>query len=400
MILRAKWVLPMSHPPILNGAVAVARDRVVAVGTADEVTAAHTSAVRDLGDAVLLPGLINSHAHLDYTDFLGQVPFSGSFLDWILRITERKKQVTPEQYRVAIETGLRFMADTGTTTVVNVECFPQLIAGVATGGLRVIWCPELIDLRETKPATDLVNEAVAVAGMGGLSPHALFTASAELYRLSAFAARGRQWLITTHVAESSEEDDMFRRGTGLMYDRYLRSGRDMTDCKHASPVQLLNAYGVLGPNCLAVHANCLTPLDVKLLAETKTSVVHCPMTHRFFGRPTPILDELQEADVNVCLGTDSLASCATLEGLSLFAEMQELARIFPRMEPIRILNMVTVNPAKALGQAGRLGQITPGASADLIAVPAEGNAIDPYEVAVFNERTVPFAMVNGKVVGG
>lgn len=398
MILRAKWVLPMGQPPLANGAVAVDGDRVVAVGPVEEVRQAHAGAVRDLGEVVLLPGLINAHAHLDYTDFWGQVPDRGGFMDWIVRITECKQQTTPDQYRTAIAKGLALARTSGTTTLVNIECFPELIAGTAAGGLRVIWCAELLDARATKSPEQLVAEAVAVAGVGGLSPHALFTASPELYRRSAFAARSRQWLLTTHVAETAEEDDMFRRGVGPMYDRYFRSGRDMSDCKHASPVQLLDRYGALGPDCLAVHANHLTPLNVRLLADSGTSVVHCPMTHRFFHRPTPVLEALQAAGVNVCLGTDSLASCPGPDGLNLFAEMQELARIFPRMEPIRILNMVTVDAAQALRQPDRLGRIAPGAFADLIAVAAAGQVADVSETVMFNEHAVVFSMVNGKVV--
>jgi|YelNatPaOPRAMG01_1025707.scaffolds.fasta_scaffold17158_3 cytosine/adenosine deaminase-related metal-dependent hydrolase len=407
MILRAKWVVPMRQPPVADGAVVVDGDRIVAVGPVEAIRQTHTGAVRDLGEAVLLPGLINAHTHLDYTDFLGQVPHRGSFMDWIVRMAERKQTMTDDQYRAAVEKGLALARAAGTTTLVNVECSLPVITRVDTGGLRVWWCAELLDWRAPRPVVELVQEAVAVgenrdaAGGGfGLAPHALYTASAELYRLSAFMARGRQWLITTHVAESREEDDMFRRGTGLMYERYSRLGRSMTDCKHAGPVQLLDRYGFLGPECLAVHVNCVTPLEVKLLAATQTSVVHCPMTHRFFHRPTPILDALQNAGVNVCLGTDSLASCPGPQGLNLFVEMQELARIFPRMEPARILEMVTVNPARALRRAHWLGHIAPGAAADLVAVAAEGNGIDPYEAAVFNERPVLFSMVNGKVVRG
>jgi aminodeoxyfutalosine deaminase len=399
MILRAKWVLPMARPPVADGAVAVEGDRIVAVGPVDEVRAAHGGPERDLGEAVLLPGLINAHTHLDYTDLYGQVPWHGTFMDWIIRITETKKKLTPDHYRAAVQNGLNMARAAGTTTVVNVECCPAVIGQVQPAGPRVIWCVELIDLRETKPAADLVDEAAAAAGVGGLAPHAPFTASGELYRQSARAARARQWVVTTHVAESAEEDDMFRRGLGIMYERYLRAGRPMADCKHASPVQLLHQYEFLGPDCLAVHANCLTPLDVKLLADTDTSVVHCPITHRFFNRPTPLLDELQAAGVNVCLGTDSLASAAEPHGLSLFVEMQELARIFPRMEPARILEMATVNPARALRQADRLGHLAPGATADLIAVDLAGN-FDPFEAAVFNERPVRFMMVAGQEVAG
>jgi cytosine/adenosine deaminase-related metal-dependent hydrolase len=168
----------------------------------------------------------------------------------------------------------------------------------------------------------------------------------------------------------------------------------MSDCRHFGPVHLLNEYGVLGTKCLAAHANVLTQADVQLLQATGTSVVHCPLAHRYFQRGVPRLPQWVERGINVCLGTDSLASN---ERLDLFAEMQEVARNFPRWSAAEILRLATVNAARALGAAGRWGELTPGAAADLIAVPLAGH-VDPFEAVVFAETPVTFMMINGKVV--
>ena len=188
---------------------------------------------------------------------------------------------------------------------------------------------------------------------------------------------------------------MFRRGTGYMYDYFLRAGRNMTDCKRVGPMQLMSEYGVLGPNCLAVHANCLTPLDVALLKQTGTHVVHCPKTHRFFNRDTPLLGSWKEQRINVCLGTDSLASNDTL---SMLDEMQTLGRMFPNMSAQELLTLATVNGAKALNGREKLGRITAGAWADLIAAPSEGAGSDPYEAIVYADKKVSFSMVEGEVL--
>ncbi len=393
MILRAKWVVPVESPPIENGAVTVEGDQIVAVGPASGQGC-------DLGEVVLAPGLINAHCHLDYTEMINQVEWRGSFIEWILRLVTVKQLYTEKQYLAGITAGIEQLLRSGTTTVINIESFPALIDQVPATPLRITWCLELIDLNRTETAEQLVQEAVTFVDAHpgsrfGFSPHAPYTASAELYRLAARYARGRQLLSTTHLAESDEEDDMFRRGTGHMYDHFSRAGRNMTDCKHHGPVQLLHEMEVFAPDCLVAHANCLTPIDVKLLAETGAPVVHCPRTHRFFRRPTPLLENLIYAGVNVCLGTDSLASN---DRLDMFSEMQELARTFPRWSAEQILGLATTNAAKALNQADKLGKIAPGALADLIAVPLDGSVVDPYEAVVFAERPVCFSMIGGKVV--
>ena len=369
MRLLAKWVLPISAPPIENGVVEITGDTITAVGKL-------AGPNRDLGDVVLLPGLINAHCHFDYTQIA--VPYRESFTEWIRDIVAEKAKQTPADYLAGIQAGMKLALHAGTTTVVNIECFPGLIPQLPASPLRVIWCPELIDLvkRPELPADGM-----------GLSPHAPYTASAELYRRCAQSRR----FITTHVAESIEEDEMFRQGRGKLYDAFRQRGRDMSDCGRIGPVELLHSYGVLGGNCLAAHANCLTAEDVRLLAETGTSVVHCPKTHRYFQRAPAPVAALLAAGVNVCLGTDSLASNDTL---NMFAEMRELARGFPDLLPAQIVAMTTANAAKALNQSDRLGRIAEGSVADLIAVPMDGHA-DPYEAVVLAEKPVAFMMLNG-----
>jgi cytosine/adenosine deaminase-related metal-dependent hydrolase len=395
----------MFQPPIADGAVAVEGDRIVAVGTAPEICAAHTGETRDLGEVVLSPGLINAHCHLDYTRLRGETEWRGSFIEWLLQLVALKSVHSDKDYLTGIEWGSDQLAQSGTTTVISVASFPQLIDQARPPHvLRIWWCLELIDFKRSEPAKQIFEEArgiinahADVFGGFGLSPHAPYTASADLYRLAASETRTRNIPFTTHVAESQEEDDMIRRGTGHMYDYFLRAGRDMKDCKRVSPVQMLQEYGALGRNCLAVHANCLTPLDVGLLKQTGTHVVHCPKSHRFFNRSMPLFSSFSKHGINVCLGTDSLASN---DSLDMLLEMQTLAHMFPDLSAEHILQMATTCAAKALNHEGKLGVIAPGAWADLIAVPSEGPAGDPYEAVVYAKAPVPFSMVGGKAIIG
>jgi cytosine/adenosine deaminase-related metal-dependent hydrolase len=351
MIIRARYVLTMDGPPIRDGAVVVEGDRVGAVSCSGNVPDV------DLGDAVLFPGLINAHCHLDYTGMLGQVPWRGDFRDWIVRITALKKQWTTEQYGASINRGLAELARTGTTSVVNIECFPKLVPPAA---LRAWWCVELLDLTWSEGSRRMVEDAarwLETQPRGGLAPHAPYTTTAPLYRLAARIARERGWLLTTHIAEARKEVP-------------------------------LAELGVLGPNCLLAHANHLDEAEVESVARSGASVVHCPRAHRFFQRDAPPWELWRRHGVNVCLGTDSLASN---ESLDMRAEMRTLT-LMPAREA---LAMATVNAAKALNCEGKLGKIVVGGWADMAAVPLDG---DPYESVVRSEKPVCFSMVGGKVV--
>jgi cytosine/adenosine deaminase-related metal-dependent hydrolase len=222
----------------------------------------------------------------------------------------------------------------------------------------------------------------------------------ELLRLSAREARKREWKITTHVAESAQEYEMFAHARGAMYDWLKRNERDMTDCGLGSPVQQLERAGALGANLLAVHANYLGRKDATLLAERKVSVVHCPRSHFYFKhRPFP-LKKLSKLKVNVCLGTDSLATVYKIPRekpeLNLFAEMRAFAAAHPGITPKKILSMATVNGAKALGLAGRIGELSKNTLADLIAVPFTGKRAEALEAAVNFPGHVCASMIGGK----
>src|ERR1700733_5825795 len=121
IILRARYVLPMDQPPIEDGAVAIEGDTIVAVGKTADVRAAHTGEVRDLGEQVLAPGLINAHCHLDYTRLRNEVQWRGSFTEWLLQLVAAKQLHPEKEYLGGIQMGLDMLALSGTTTVINIE---------------------------------------------------------------------------------------------------------------------------------------------------------------------------------------------------------------------------------------------------------------------------------------
>jgi cytosine/adenosine deaminase-related metal-dependent hydrolase len=156
-------------------------------------------------------------------------------------------------------------------------------------------------------------------------------------------------------------------------------------------------HGVIGPDCLIVHLNYLQDYDYDLLAGLGASVVHCPKCHTYFGHAPFPLAALRERGINICLGTDSLASNNSLDLRSEMREVLDRHGLAPR----EVLEMATLNGARALGQAGRLGQLSPGAWADLVAFPHEPEAdleADPYERVVRSRIAPSLLLVNGRPV--
>src|SRR5215467_6045316 len=212
MIIRARIVVTMDGPPIENGAITVSGNRIVDAGNFDEIKARRAGQVIDLGEQALLPGLINAHCHLDYTCLRGEIPPQKSFSDWIRAINTKKAQLLPHDYIASINEGFAEAKRFGTTTIANLTAFPKLIPQIHAP-IRTWWFVELIDVRAPETATQLVDSAMEALDQTenwGLAPHALFTASKNLYSLCEEIAHRENILLTTHLAESREEMEMFR----------------------------------------------------------------------------------------------------------------------------------------------------------------------------------------------
>lgn len=193
---------------------------------------------------------------------------------------------------------------------------------------------------------------------------------------------------------------MFMHGRGDMHEWLARNERDMSDCGRVSPVQHMDRCGALGTRLLAVHVNYLAPGDAQLLGSRGVHVVHCPCSHAYFQHREFPHAELRKAGVNVCLGTDSLASTPSSRerpaSLDMFGEMRQFQAKHPDVGPRAVLEMATVNAAKALGQQGQLGQLTPGARADFIAVPCAGSVRRLYQTVLDHQGPVVGSMINGR----
>src|SRR6266576_4532513 len=386
MILRARVVVTMDGPPIENGAVVISGNRILDVGKFPEISERHSGQeLVDLGEQALLPGLINAHCHLDYTCLRGQIPPQKSFADWIRAINAEKAKLSAQDYVSSIREGFAEAKRFGTTGVANLTAFPELVPQIEAP-IHAWWFAELIDVRAPERASEIVDralESLQPTLNWGLAPHALFTASADLYLRCEKVAQQKNILLTTHLAESREEMEMFHDASGRLYEFLKSIGRDVSDCGRKTPLGLfLDAIGDRAlPQWIVAHLNELTDSDFELLERLKIRfhVVHSTRSKDYFKHCQFPLERLRALAFNICLGTDSLASN---ENLSLFAEMRAFQKEFPGVSPEEILKMVTVNPATALRQQNMIGRIRPGFCADLIAVPCGGERDSPFEQIV------------------
>ena len=406
MIIRASAVVTMDGPLIKNGGVAVEGNRIVAVGAMPDLAWISDGPVIDLGDCALMPGLINAHCHLDYSMMRGAILRQKSFTAWVQRINALKRSLDSDDYLAAIRRGFAELRKWGTTSVANIEVFPELMHRLGPSPLRTWWFYEMIDIRHRLTSDDVVAGALAFfqtrAGSldsFGLSPHAPYTASLSLYQLANSCAAAFTMPLTTHVAESSEEMAMFRDAAGPLYDFMAALQRPMTDCGHATPFAQLWESGEIDGRWLLAHMNELTDSDFSLLASIPRggapSIVHCPGSHRYFEHTPFQYRRLHDLGVNLCTATDSLASTGSL---SLFDELRALAKTDPWLTPEQLLRTVTVNPARALHRRGQLGQLTPGALADLIAVPVSDSLPSVHEEILQHRGPISWTMIDGQIL--
>jgi len=360
----------------------------------------------DLGEVILLPGLVNAHCHLDYTDMAGELPPPKNFTDWIPLITAAKTEWNYSDYALSWLHGAHMLLWSGTTTVADIEAMPDLLpdAWDATP-LRVFSFLEMTGIRARRQPKEILQEAMEKIDSLShrrcsvwLSPHAPYSTLPELLQSSAKLAREKRWPICTHVAESADEFEMFTRASGAMYDWLQRNFRDMSDCGLGSPVEHLARNNMLGNNLIAVHANLLARGDAALLGKHQANVVHCPRSHAYFRHPPFRREQLANAGVNLCLGTDSLATVRKVgkekPELNLFEEMRALADSDKTVSPAEILRMVTINGARALGRSGQIGELSPNAFADFIAI-SDTDKRDIYEIVLNHAGSVSASMIDG-----
>ncbi len=381
-IYTARYILPVSEPPLEDGALLVRGDTIMEVGKKSELTKKFPSAgVIDLGFTAILPGLINSHVHLELTNLGPRRTVSRiSFPFWLLGLVVGTRIRTERYFKDSIRKGLQLLKENGTTTAGHIATFIRNPAQLFTeAGIRGVIFLEVIGLKKRDAegiTATLRNEITQIEKSElitpAISPHAAYSVSEDLFRKISEISRAEKFPLSIHVAESTDEVKLIKSNRGkfkkifyplLGLKRYAPGGKGRT------PLQYLYELGVIDENTSAVHCVHLHEDDIKILSESRTSVIHCPRSNYYLNVGKAPLKKLHDAKINLCLATDGLVSNSSL---SLWDEARFLKDENPWLDSESILRMMTLNPARALKMERRIGSLTPGKLADFIAVDIRG----------------------------
>jgi cytosine/adenosine deaminase-related metal-dependent hydrolase len=394
--LTARWVFPVASPPLRGGIVTIENDRIIAV----EPHGARRADL-DLGDAAVLPGLVNAHTHLDLSGLRGLAPPRLPLPVWLRDVIAHRRSCSPEETLASIRQGLDECIRTGTTLLGDISGDGSSWSVLAGAGVRAVVFRELLGLPQ-----DRADDAL-LAGMAwltehpatptcrpGISPHAPYSFRADRFPRAALLADAFGCPLAVHLAESAEELDLLHHQRGPFVSFLGDLGVWDPEGLAASPVDVMAACDMHGPK-LFVHGNYLSPAAT---LPTHSTIVYCPRTHAAFGHPAHPFRAFLDRGVRVALGTDSLASNPDLD---LLAEARFLHDLHPDLPGDVLLRMATLSGAEALGWDNETGSLVPGKSADLVVVPVNGGAADPHALLFDSGAAVQRVLCRGAwLVGG
>jgi 5-methylthioadenosine/S-adenosylhomocysteine deaminase len=375
-VVSADWVVPVEGDPIRDGAVAIGADgRIAAVGPSSELAEGERHE-----EAVILPGFVNAHSHLEYAVYAGfgdGLPFS----DWIGMHVERKSRIDVSEMEASARLGALECLRSGITAVGDCSFSGAAATGCADVGLRAIVYLEVFGaddapLRERfEPMRDRIAGALSDTVRLGISPHAPYTCTLELY--AACTELGLP--VATHLAESEAETEYLRTGRGA----WQSFAAMLVPPPGTTGIRALADAGMLGSHVVAAHCVQADAEEIALLAEHDVAVAHCPRSNAVLGCGVAPLRELREAGIRVCIATDSPASTPSFD---MFDEMRAAvaaARARERrpdaLSSHHALELATLGGARALGLDAELGSLVPGKQADLTVLSFAETPFVPWE---------------------
>lgn len=419
-LYSAGWVLPISSPPLADGAIVVNGPNLIGVGNRAELVSQFPDAARrDLGDAAILPGFINTHSHLELTAMRGFLETEETdFFAWLKKLTiARLERMTADDLQVSAMWGACEAARAGVTTLADAsDSALQSMTALREVGLRGIVYQEsfgpdprlaeenfnklnhkVVHLREVE--TELVR--------CGVSPHAPYTVSAPQLKMISRFAIAEKLPVMMHAAETEMEVAFLRNGDGPFAEGLRARGIEW-QTPHLSPVQYLKQVGMLETRPLLAHCIHVDEADLQILSDTGTSVAHCPKSNAKLGHGVAPFAKMLAQEITVGLGSDSVASNNTCDLLEEARFAVLLARSYDSdsvgVTSADVLRTATVGGATALGISDRVGQLAVGLQADFTAVSLNGNhQIPSYHAAdtlVFSSsgRDVVLTVVAGREV--
>ena len=381
VVFHADHVLPGDAPPFADGAVVVAgrghearEGTILDVGPATELLPRHTGAdVRRVRGAVL-PGLVNAHTHLELSAMRGKVGGGRGFVGWVESLIAQRPEIAPEEDAEAIEASIDELVRTGTVAVGEVTNSLAAVRPLARRGIggcifhEVFGQDRAAVLRRVEGLRAELDERLAAWPTSDLSyapaPHTLYTTHTDAVRALLDSASKYGARTSLHLAEHAGERRAIEQGDGSVPAWLLARAKQ----KPAWPMMPLFEYaeslGALSPSVLLVHLTEARAEELAMVAAKGAPVVLCPRSNLHIEMKLPPLLAVRAAGIEAALGTDSLASNASLDVL---AEAKALADRFPGVPAWELVKMATWHGARALGRS-ELGRLAKGARPGLLAI--------------------------------
>jgi len=386
--IRAAWVFPVDSPPIRNGVVQVEQGRIVAVGNwaavGNRVTVGNRAngGVLELPDCSLLPGLVNAHTHLEFSDLRQPLAEPKTkFPDWIRRVIQFRRErdeiaeLSAQKRASAVRSGLLESQDSSVCGVGEIATPGWPVDCFSSPDLACTVFLELIGLSSARlpllqqAATDHIQTSKGQHWLPGLSPHSPYTVHPNLLEFVCRLSNEHKFPVAMHLAETLEELELLQTHRGALVDFLVDLGAwdSMAIPRGTRPLDYLQILGTSNRG-LVIHGNYLTSGEIAWLGTQadRMLVVYCPRTHAYFGHHGYPLRELLGAGIRVALGTDSRASNPDL---SLMNELAFVARTYPDIAPDTLLRMGTIHAAEAIGWKSIIGSLVPGKVAKFTIVP-------------------------------
>ncbi len=402
-LYQADWLLTLQGREIRDGLLAVQGKKIAFVGEQKDLPPVFRSQeIHRFSKSILMPGFINAHAHLELGWARGLVSPSQGFCAWVQRLMTAAQDQAPQQFEDSVRLGARECLKNGITSVVDIGNLPISRKALAEENIRSWAMHELIGLSLERATEQVLRVEGKLGGeksslhRESFTCHAPYSCHPLLWNAALRFAEQAQIPLSFHLAESEEEERLFSKREGPLWDFCFQRGLRLDASTPRSPLGYLLKNDWLPKGALVVHGNTLSELDARTLLEYQCSLVHCPRSHTFFNHPEFKVELFHEMGLNLCLGTDSLASN---EGLDFIEEMALLKRQHPKLECETIVRMATCNGAMALGMQKQLGILAEGAYADFIALGLEhSSSCNLYEELVREGGPVNAVILEGQEV--
>ena len=412
----AEWILPISAPPVRDGALIVEAGRIVQVTTAQAVrtNAQHAQHVTDFGKSILMPGLVNVHSHLELTALRGFLE-GLEFGRWLRVLTEARSQLfsTDDLYLASVF-GIHEGLIAGVTTLGDASATGVPVRALKNCGVRGVVYQEVFgpdpsqcdaSMQQLEQAVSALRQHESPLVSVGVSPHAPYTVSVKLFESVARFASTHRLPLSVHVAESAAETDFVRNGTGHFAERLKMRGI-APGKRFRSPVALLEATGILDVEPLLVHAIHVDENDLASIGSTGSRIAHCPVSNAKLGQGIAPLGAMVRQGIRIGLGSDSVASNNRMDilGEARQAVLFNATRPHPlKFDAHEALALATLGGARALGMDHEIGSLEAGKSADVAVFPLDETTFGPVHdpaVALIHtlagRATAGFVMVAGE----